>query len=671
MKIRKLFFAALLGSLAAPLLADVERIEISSRETLGSADTGNAYELITGMIHFTLDPASAADSLVNDLQHAPVNNEGLVEYSAEFKLFVPPEGSANGGLLYNVNNRGRNTGTSVLPPELSLDNPMATKGYTYLVSGWINEVEPGDQYVRLYAPVLGSESNPVTGLVRYEWVSSSRGRSSNVAARSNHMAYAPTDAGLANAVLTRRPYQGDTREEIARGDYSIEVQAEDGSNQSRVTVHLDGGFEPGYIYELIYEAKDPVLAGAGMAGIRDLVSLIRYGGDNESELEPLDLPPLQHFIAWGSSQSGRLLRNYLYDGFNADADGRIVFDGVIPFISGGGQGMFNQRFAMPTRTTQQHADYLFPNDRFPFTYGDSTDPFTGRTDGILRKARASGTVPRVMHIQTTNEYWLRAGSLPHTNPEGTEDAVLPEEVRFYTIGGSQHGSGDGIPDGPSSSSQLVRNPNMWLPIAHSLIDAMYHWVAHGVEPPPSRYPTISAGTLVPSHVDGRINRDAWNRMPGISHPAASYSPAYFDYGPRFLSEGIIDVQPAYSQKFYGALVPKVDTDNNDLAESSILPPTTTVPLATFVSWNLRSESAGSERALASLAGGYIPFAKNTFDALANRDPRNSIEGLYSSFADYHEKYNAAIDELISQRYLLPEYKGDYMRIAHANESLFE
>jgi hypothetical protein len=650
---------------AGSVFADLSRIEVSSRETLSDVAVEFSYEAINGVLYFTLDPDDPANAAITDISQAPVNAAGMVELSADFKLLVPSSAIANGGLLYNVNNRGG----SSFPPERSLTHPLSEKGFTYLATGWINELSPRDGRLRLHAPIVGSESQPITGNLRYEVSVGEQSNDVNIAG-GGHLAYEPTAAGLRNASLSRRLYQSDPRVPVERSQFELNVQREKDSNQPIVSLNLQGGFQPGYLYELIYEAKNPVLAGAGMAGIRDMVALIRHGGAASGELEQLNLPTIDNTVAWGNSQSGRLLRQFMYDGFNADLEGRIVFDGVIPVIAGSGYGMFNNRFAMPTRTNGQHSNHLYPNDLFPFTYGDSTDPFTGRTDGVLRKARASNTVPKLMHIQTSNEYWVRAGSLPHTNPEGTADAVLPAEVRFYTIGGSQHGSGSGVATA-ATTTQLPRNPNMWSPFADSLLVAMYNWVAFDAEPPPSRYPKIADGTLVPTHTDRGINRDAWNRLYGINHPAANYAPSYVDYGERWLEQRIVDKHPLSSTQHYRALVPAVNTDNNDFASSTVLPPLTQVPLATFVPWNLRAASTGAEKSLARLAGGYIPFPANTAVAVQSRDPRNSIAGLYSSFDDYLDKYEAATDGLIEEGYLLPGFKAVLMNIARGNSGVFE
>lgn len=645
--------------------AEVSRITIAHREVLSDPAVNFTYELIEGEIFFTLDPADAANAAITDIEYAPLNAAGLVEFSADFRMLVPDDAIANGGLLYHVNNRGG----SRVAPEISLTHPLSKLGFTYLVTGWINEITPENGRIRLHAPIVGSVNNRITGDVRYEVIVSALENDVNIAG-GGHLAYAPTETGLREATLTHRLYPSAPRIPIARSRFNLSVAPVENSNQPVVTLNLMGGFEPGRIYELIYQAQDPVLAGAGMAGMRDMVSLIRYEFADNALLAPLNLPPVEHAVAWGNSQSGRLLRQFMYDGFNADPDGRIVFDGIVPVIAGAGFGMFNNRFAMPTRTNGQESNQFYPNDLFPFTYGDSTDPFTGQTDGILRKARASNTVPKVMHIQTSNEYWLRGGSLPHTNPQGTEDAELPDEVRFYTIGGSQHGSGNGRPR-PASSGQLPPNPNMWAPLADSLLVAMYDWVAQGVAPPESRYPTIAAGTLVPSHVNGEINPAAWKPMNGINHPAQMYVVARADWGQRWWQERIIDNHPVATEQYYNPLVPAVSQNNNDSAQSTLLPPLTQVPLATFVPWNLRALETGAPDSLARLSGGYIPLPVSTAEAVQSRDWRDSIAALYQSFTDYLQQYEAATDQLIDERYLLPDFKNTFMDMARANQNVFE
>ena len=663
--LKSLFIAALSLLPSVTAFADIERIEINNRNTLSDSKVDFSYESISGVAYFTLDPNEDLNGIITDIAYAPVNGDGLIEYAADFRLLIPSASVANGGLLYNVNNRGG----SSFPPERSLLHPLSGMGFTYLATGWINELSPRDGRLRLHAPIVGSAQQRITGQVRYEVSVGATAEKLNIAG-NGHLAYEPTAAGLASASLTRRLYQDDPRLPVERSQFQLEVVVESDSNQPIVNLSVAGGFQPGMLYELLYEARNPVLAGAGMAAIRDMVSAIRFGDDAADELSQLGLSDIESTVAWGNSQSGRLLRQFMLDGFNEDLKGRKVFDGVIPVIAGSGYGMFNNRFAMPTRTNGQHSNHLYPNDLFPFTYGESTDPFTGRTDSILGKARASSTVPKVMHIQTSNEYWVRGGSLPHTNPQGTKDAVLPEEVRFYSIGGSQHGSGSGLP-GAATSGQLPRNPNMWAPIADSLLVAMYDWVANDKAPPTSRYPQIADGSLVPAHIDGRINSRAWNQLSGVTHPEALYTPGFANYGDRWITDRIVDIHPLTTDMYYRTLVPAVNSNNNDSATTTVLPPLTQVPLATFVPWNLRAVNTGAEKSLARLTGGYIPLPASMAAAEQASDPRTPIAAMYSSFSDYLSLYESATDLLISEGYLLQGFKQTYMDIARSNDFVFD
>lgn len=651
--------------------AELSKIEISERETLSDAAVGFTYERITGVMYFTIDPNASGNQEIADIEFAPTNAAGLVEFSTDFKLLVPSADIANGSLVYMVNNRG---GGSVAPEQSLSEHPLSAEGFTYLLTGWINEISSAPGRLRLHAPIVSYDNGVITGPVRYEIGVNAPAQRVEIAG-AGHLAYEPSPTGFRSASLTRRQLQEDPRIPLERSQFNMEVERVADSNQPIVTVELAGGFEPGLLYELIYEAQNPVLSGAGMAGIRDAISALRYGVRLNIELAgqiaSLGIPDVTDSMSYGYSQSGRLLRLFMYDGFNTDLAGRRVFDGVIPFIAGGGFGMFNNRFAMPTRTNGQHENQLYPNDLFPFTYGESTDPFTGETDSILGKSIAAGTAPKVMHIQTSNEYWVRGGSLPHTNPEGTADAVIPDNVRFYSLGGSQHGSGSGQPGAPRGG-QLPANPNMWAPFAESLILAMHKWIADDQLPPPSRYPKIADGTLVPSHLsDGQINPDAWRPMAGINHPRKSYVIARGEYGGRFRSERIIDSHPTATDQYYGTLVPAVNSDNNDFKASTVLPPLTSVPLASFLPWNLRAPALGAETELLRLSGAYIPFSRDAQAASNRSDGRNTIDALYSSYQDYLDQYEAATDELIAEGYLLPEYKTRLMAIAEANQALFD
>jgi hypothetical protein len=416
-----------------------------------------------------------------------------------------------------------------------------------------------------------------------------------------------------------------------------------------IELEVAGGLKPGWIYEVIYEAEGPLVQGTGLAGIRDILSALKYGQGAQNPLaRDGGRPLIDRALGFGTSQSGRCLRHFLWEGFNADERGRKAFDGVISHVAGGGLGYFNQRFASPTRTNDQHDEHLFPADYFPFTYGDSTDPFTGKTDGILRKSRQSNTTPKVFHTQSSSEYWHRSASLVHTDPLSKTDAEIPPDVRIYSFGGTQHGPGNGFPAAAPASGQLITNPADYTPLMRALVVALDAWVKEGREPPASAYPRIADGTLVP----WQRAESGWPSLPGVNYPEVIQQPPFLYRGPRWVSERIATIEPPEIKGHYIVKIPAVDADGNERGTLNL--PAITVPVATYTSWNLRNKSIGAEGELLALAGGYIPFARTKAARLEAKDPRPSLEERFGSFAEYERRYLEAAERLVDRRYLLDE-----------------
>ena len=453
MGVRTVFAAVLLVlsilAPSAPAGAEVIQVTITSRQPFADdvPDKVGRYERIRGRVVYALDPEHEANQAVVDLGLAAQNGEGRVEFYGDFEIIAPLDRSlAQPTVLYDVNNRGRR--------RWGMQPFFLRHGYVTVWSGWIAQVPPDPSLLRLEAPVaLDEDYVPVTGTVRAEMISDVATDRLAVSDR-RQMAFEPVVEALPRATLTRRLRERDTPELIPRDRWEFILTRgprEEGSGLIEGDIRLDGGFEPGVIYELTYEALGSVVQGAGFAAIRDFVSFLRH---DDSSMNPLrdarGRPLAQRVIGEGRSQSGRALRTFLYEGFNADEQGRIVFDGVMPVVAGGGQGFFNHRFASPTRTATEHSGHLYPVDVFPFTYGDETDPFTDRTDSLLRRARASGTAPKVMQLDTSSEYWHRSASLVVTDPTGRRDSAIPDDVRVYVFGGSQHGPAAG----PSNRGQL-------------------------------------------------------------------------------------------------------------------------------------------------------------------------------------------------------------------------
>jgi hypothetical protein len=321
----------------------------------------------------------------------------------------------------------------------------------------------------------------------------------------------------------------------------------------------------------------------------------------------------------------------------------------MPHVSGAGLGFFNHRFAQPTRHNAQHDEHLYPTDVFPFTYGQTTDPFTKRTAGILDPYANSNVKPKVMHTQTAAEYWHRSGSLVHTTPDGKADAEIPADVRIYTLGGCQHGAGDGRIPGPGfkSITENLPNPADYRPFLRALIVALDQWVKDGKEPPTSVYPKIADGTLVDWHQD----KTGFPKIPGVRYPTVIQQPPFADYGPRFFTHGIIAIEPPQVKGHYTVLVPKsADKIGND-AGTLLLPDNT---VATFTGWNTRRKEVGAEGMLASLLGSCIPLPYTKAERLKTNDPRPSVEEIHGSFANFQGAFLFSCTVHQTRRTLLPE-----------------
>lgn len=656
-----------------PLTAysELVRIEITSREPyeagISFGEVG-AYQKLRGKVHFEVDPKAEANRTIVDLELAPRNAQGRVEFSADLEMLVPKDlAKANGALLYDVNNRGNRVCLGMFNGG-GADGFLMREGYIVVWSGWIAEVLPGGDRLIVDAPIATENGKPITGIVRAEFVSNSNTDRANIAHFGNQGSYPPTERGLENATLTRRLKEKDERVPIPKDQWKIHQEhiETEGRRSTLPLMELEvqGGIKAGFIYELIYEAQDPIVQGLGLAGIRDLVSFLKTEASEQNPLAHQGQSAAKVAYGFGVSQSGRCLRQLLYDGFNADEQGRIVFDGVIPHVAGGGLGFFNHRFASPTRHNTQHDNHNYPADVFPFTYGEETDPFTGRTEGILTRARRADVVPKIMHVQTSSEYWHRAGSLVHTDPLGQKDAEIPEEVRLYTIGGAQHGAGSGKPS-DGGSGQLPSNPTDYRPILRGLLTAMDRWVRHGETPPESVYPKIADGTLVP----WPMNESGWQPIKDVMYPSVIHQPDYVDRGTLFLSKRQINIEPPKVDGTYVVKVPGCKEDNNE--KGCLLLPSVAVPVATFTSWNLRGKAIGAETELLSLSGGYIPFPKTKADREKTADPRLSLEERYGNYETYRQEFEQALIPLVRGRYLLEEDIPRIKQLAEGHKNLFQ
>jgi hypothetical protein len=653
------FVAAACWLLAPVACGEVVRYEITERQPFADGESFGEvgpYERISGRVHFAIDPQLAQNQTIVDLEHAPRDEKGRVQFSADVFLLAPKDPArGNGAVLYDVNNRGNKLALRFFNdtpggnnPKLAGNGFLMRQGYTVVWSGWIGELLPGNARLRLSAPVARDGKMPITGKVRYEMAPTRPETRMNVSS-AGHGAYRPTPSGLKSATLTWRLRPGDRRVTIPRDQFQIHVGRPDNElpNQlPKVELELPARFRPGYLYELIYEAQDPLVHGVCFASVRDLIASLKHGVGEGHPLAVEGASPIQHAYGFGVSQSGRFLREFLYFGFNEDEGGRTAFDGLIPHVAGGGLGSFNHRFAQPTAYVTQREKHDWPTDRFPFTYDEREDPLSKATDGILRRVEAAGVAPKVMHTQTSTEYWSRSGSLVHTDPLGRRDVTLPDNVRLYAFGGTQHGPAS-YPPSPGVG-QSPANPADYRPLLRALLAALDRWCREDKDPPPSRYPTIEAGTLV----DWSQAGTGFPRIPGARYPDVIQQPSWLDFGRRWPDEAIIDLLPPRRRGDYRVLVPRCGEDGNEL--DCLLLPEVAAPIATYTGWSLRNREAGAENDLVGLNGCYLLLPVSDQERLRTHDPRPSLESRYGSLAAYRKTLKQTCRAMVRQGYLLQE-----------------
>ncbi len=612
-----------------------ERSEVAEGRSYGLA---GAYERISGRIHFAVDPESRVNRMVRDIGYAPTNEAGLVEFSADFHLLKPKQIEAgNGAVLFDVPNRGhrvalrrlhRAAGSSEKDSEPEIgDAFLLRRGFSVLWVGWQLDVAPKGDLLRFRPPIATDSGRPIEGLVRSDFFVSEKVLSNSLGDRG-HVAYpvvAPRDP---RSVLTVRRGPMGERQIIPREKWQF-ARYEDGHAVPDPTmVYLETGFEPGRIYEVVYVAQAPPVAGLGLAAIRDSVSGLKDGA-----MDALGIPSgaIDRAIAFGSSQSGRLLRTFLYDGFNEDERGNKVLDGVIPHIAGGARGSFNHRFAQPSRSPG--ASFEYANRIFPFADGMQVDPATGARDGLLLSL-GSYFMPKVFYTNSSAEYWRSVSALTHTTVDGTADLRLPGDVRTYHFAGTQHGPAPFPPRGGAA----LANPNDYGWFLRALVVAMDAWIRDDTPPPPSRVASLEEGTLV------EAEEFSFPPLPGVRAPAELGRAYALDHGPQFRSKGVITLEPPKVGGAYPFLVPRVDEDGNEVG--GLRSPEISVPLATYTGWVPSNPLSG--------AGLYIPFARTRAEREANGDPRLSAEERYKSREEYLGLVAQAAMDLIDGGYLLDE-----------------
>jgi hypothetical protein len=539
----------------------------------------------------------------------------------------------NGVLLFEAANRGgkallrffnRATTRSDSPSSLEDfgDGLLMREGYTIVWVGWEFDVPPTS--LRLFPPPAVLPPTAKIEALNVDILVNARTSEAFLVDDPVRppVVYPPADPASAADRLTERDHFWDEPIVIPREQWRF---VSGGTTPPKL--NLEGGFDPGRWYRVTYRPTGAVVAGVGLAAIRDAATAFRYR---------TDLPVHgRAAYAYGQSQTGRFLRQFLYDGFNVDERDRRVFDAVWAHIAGAARGSYNERFATPIQ-----GDWFRPT-QFPFADVEETD--TNGARGGLQSRYRPDQQAKVFYTNTPVEYWGagRAAALTHTSVDGARDLAVPGNVRMYFLSGTQHLVAPFPPLRTSEAGQVnafarsdgqqLSNPTPQANIMRGLLRALHEWVADGTPPPPSRYPRLGDRTLV------RVQDVKFPALPGVADPRRIV-------GPGRLLKGKMVPLPF--------LVPQVDSDGNDIA--GLHDPEAAVPLATTTGWNFRREAVGNPSDIYITLGSYIPFAASRAARETVGDSRLSIEERYQSLDDYLRRIRSAAMDLIRGRYMLEE-----------------
>jgi hypothetical protein len=616
--VSRLICALTLLLIAGTAAAEVVRIDVRRRDDWGT------HERIIGRVHFAIDPTSPANRAIADIDLAPRNAGGKVEFSSDVLFFRPKDARrARGTAFLEVVNRGRDQSLAILsgarqrnllPESWNLgDSFLLEQGFAVAFLGWQFDVRPL-QGLTFTAPVA-----PVEGLVRDAHIELARPGGVEVP-----LTYCVAESARTSATITFRPRMDEAPRAIPQDGWRLSADG--------CSIVVASGLGTG-IYEAVYRGQGSPVAGLGLAAIRDFASYLKYGSDGAALRETP--AALRRVIGYGYSQSGRFLREFVRDGFNADERGRAGFDGLMIASAGAGGGSFNHRFAMPGQAGNSVLSVLRPVDLPPFT-----------DEGLLAKATTARVIPKIFYTFSSTEYWARAGSLTHTTDDGRADAPLAATSRLYFLAGTPHAMGSlPLSKGRDQYRQFVNFAEQrW--VSRALIVELDAWTRGDREPPPSQYPLISKGELV------RLENVHFPKVP--SFPFATYMPRVWrmDYGREYSATRVITIEPPQTGEPLRVLVPQVNADGNDIA--GIRLPEVAVPLGTYTGWNVTIPQLSELRYLSGLVGGFEPFARTRDQRNANGDSRPSIAERYSGRPDYLDKVRRAANDLVRQRFLRVE-----------------
>ncbi len=627
----------------------VLKLELETKPYAGGREFGavGAIEELRGVAHIGLDPANGRNATIADLDLAARGDDGLVHLTADLSILRPADASkANRRIFLDVVNRGASI-MMRLTDNQPFGQPSAgwllQQGYTVVRCGWQHDVPRSNGLLGIEVPDAQIDGKPLTGRISSLHTMESH-EVQVVLSDRGHRPYPAADVDEPGAMMTVREHVAAPAHLIPRDRWRFAKVVDGHPVADANHVYYADGFLPGHLYEITYTAVGAPLTGAGLAASRDVISFLRFGS---AEAGNPCAGAIDFALASGASQTGRFLRQLLYLGLFEDEEDRLVFDGLLPHIAGGRLIESGWRFGQPS-----YVGPLSVANQFPYTDALQTDPLTGHEDGLLRLALERGKAPKIMHVNTSCEYWGSQAALVHLSPQCDADAALPDNVRIYLLSGTQHIS-TGLPlakVAPEVGHGYYHlNTIDYRPLLRALVTNLDNWATRGIDPPASTYPRLEDGTLVTRE---SVRSKLAGELPGPGVPEHCPPVLRLDFGADAVKKHVAEVLPPKVLQELPGLVAAVDDDGNEVV--GIRHPDVAVPLGTYTGWNPRHASIGGTTQLLRSNGATIPFARDIIEAEATSDLRRSIEARYEDKGVYLAQVREAAEALVAERLLLAE-----------------
>ncbi len=668
-------------ALAAIAEARVTKIVVESTvdpdATLAATGPAGAIKRVSGRAYGELDPANPLNAIIQDIQLAPKNAKGKVEYVATFQLVMPSDRSKLSGLMWHdVPNRGGRV--TIVPAERNVGDVGLSSGWQGDNAGQTAHTQVGQDFV--IVPIAkNADGSPTRGEVLGRIVNRSGPESQPILVQTSPLPYKPADLDTKKATLTA--IKSETVDGVVTVDSTIASSDWawakcDAANPfpgkpDATKICLKKGFDPTLLYQVIFTAENPPVLGVGFAAFRDVAAFFKNETkDDFGTANPL-AGKIKHVISRGNSQSGNFLRGFIHLGFNQDEAGKQLYDGAWPIIAGRRIAL-NFRWAQPDGVLELYqAGSEGPQWWVPWP--DTVRKLPER--GILDRCTATKTCPKIIEHFGSAEVWALKLTPEWVGTDAKADIPLPDNVRRYYIASSNHGgfivptpnsmfnaslAGSTLPP-PScpgnnfGTGELAPNVMPHIHTVNALRQHFRNWVMQGTPPPASVWPRLSKGELV----DADKAAMGFPNIPGVPPTVPSnfiMATLDYDWGPDFNyndGSGVPTKLPPQILQVINMKVPRVNADGNEVGGVPVV--LHDAPLATYLGWNITAGGARPfhQGQICNYVGGMIPFAKTKAERTASNDPRLSLEERYKDHAGYVAAVKAAAANAVAQGFLLP------------------